>query len=100
MDCTRTATDFGTVPGIGMYEMILSRSEMSDSSAKGGECASDTGIGLGTSVTVVSKPGVDLVEGADTDFTRACIVGENVVCNGAVDCPKASAGDSLDKVSG
>lgn len=65
-------SDLGSVPGSGMYLMIVSRSERSDGSVVSGwsvGCfASDHGVGLGTSVTVVSVSGVGCVTVADNDL--------------------------------
>ncbi len=65
--CAAPNTDFGVVPGIGIYVIILSRSVSPENYTKNGIKTSDTGIGSGTPVTVVVSPGVKKIAGADTD---------------------------------
>lgn len=86
---------------MGSYLIIRPRSETSEEHANDELIASDTGRGSGTSLTVVSSPGVKSVPGMDTDEPVAKMVTENVKKNGPESfAPIVEKGDSLERVSG
>ncbi len=75
--CVASLTDFGTVPGIGGYDIMWPASGVSEWYTIFGRDPSDAGRGSGTSLTVVRSSGVGMVMGADTDFPVACMVADN-----------------------
>lgn len=100
-NCVASLTELGSVPGMGGYNIIKSRSEVSEKHAKKGLLASDMGRGSGTPLTVLSSPGVEKVAGADTDESVAKIVCENGRANGPIEFePMATRGNSVDKAMG